>query len=63
MLKPRQILDIAAPLKKPKLKEDLKIGLRIFLVLSSIMATCVKIFGACIPIEIPQNIETKIKIL
>ena len=33
----------------------------IFLVFSSIIATCVKILGACIPIEIPHNIDTKIK--
>ena len=43
--------------------DDLKIGLRIFLVFSSIIATCVKIFGACIPIATPQHIDNKIKIL
>ncbi len=45
--KPRHKLDIPAPKRNPKLNDDLKIGLRIFLVFSSIIATCVKIFGAC----------------
>ena len=56
---PKAKLAKLAPIIPPTLKDDTKIGFKIFFVFDSIIATCVNMLGAWIPTDIPQGIKSK----